>query len=97
MDSYAGDFSSALNALKSKNYEKAVKILRVDAERGDKHSQHFLGVLLYKGKGIKKNHKESFKWLDLAAKQGLSQARFDLGILIYHRAGIPEKYIDKYK
>jgi uncharacterized protein len=79
-----------INAIKNGNYEEAVKIFRLAAEKGDKFAQHCLGVMLYNGQGIKKDYKESFKWLDLAAKQGLSQAEFDLGILIYHKKGVLE-------
>ena len=88
---FASTFNDGINAVKNGNYEEAVKIFRFAAEKGDKFSQHCLGVMLYNGQGIKKDYKESFKWLDLAAKQGLSQAEFDLGILIYHKKGVPKK------
>jgi uncharacterized protein len=87
---FASSFNDAMNAVDKGDYEVAVKIFRLAAEKGDKFSQHCLGVMLYKGKGIKKDYKESFKWLDLAAKQGLSQAELDLAILIYHKTGVPE-------
>ena len=89
---FASTFYDGINAVKNGKYEEAVKIFRLAAEKGDKFSQHCLGVMLYNGQGIKKDYKESFKWLDLAAKQGLSQAEFDLGILIYHNKGVPENH-----
>ena len=82
---FASPFINGMNAMKNGNYEEAVKIFLLAAEKGDRYSQHCLGVILYKGQGVKKDYKESFKWLDLAAKQGLSQAKLDLGILIYHK------------
>mgnify|MGYP001317948826 CR=1 FL=1 len=94
---FGEDFKDGLKAIKSGNYEEAVRVFRIAAEKGNKYAQHCLGVMLHKGLGVKQNQKESFKWLELAAKQGLSQANFDLGILIYHKKGIPENYIDKYK
>ena len=90
------DFNDGMIAIKNGNHEEAIRILRVAAEKGDKHAQHCLGVLLHKGLGIKGNNEEAIKWLELAAEQGLSQAKFDLGILIYHKKGVPENYIDKY-
>ena len=87
---FASTFNDGMNAMKNGNYDEAVKIFRLGAEKGDKFSQHCLGVMLYNGQGIKKDYKESFKWLDLAAKQGLSQAELDLAILIYHKTGVPE-------
>ena len=94
---YAEDFINGTNAIKNGNYEEAARIFRVAAEKGDRHSQHCLGVMLYKGRGIKQDYHESFKWLNLAAKQGLSQAQFDLGILIYRKKGVRQNYIDEYR
>ena len=88
----ASSFKDGMNAMKNGNYEEAIKIFRLGAEKGDKFSQHCLGVMLYKGQGVKQDYQESFKWLDLAARQGLTQAEFDLGILIYHTKGIPENH-----
>ena len=93
---FGQDFNDGLIAIKNGNYEQAIKIFRFAAEKGDKHAQHCLGILLHKGLGVKKNHEEAFKWLQLAAKQGLSQANFDLGILVYQKKGVPENYQDKY-
>ena len=93
---FGHDFNDGLIAIKNGNYEQAIRIFRVAAEKGDKHAQHCLGVLLHKGFGVKQNHEEAFKWLQLAAKQGLSQANFDLGILVYQKKGVPENYPDKY-
>ena len=93
---FGQDFNDGMDAIKSGNYEEAVRIIRAAAEKGDKHAQHCLGVLLYKGLGVRQNHEESFKWMDLAAKQGLSQAKLDLGILIYHKKGVPRNYIDQH-
>ena len=92
---FGQDFADGMIAIKNENYEEAVRIFRVAAEKGDKHAQHCLGVLLHKGLGVRQNHEESFKWLELAAKQGLSQAKFDLGILIYHKKGLPKTFVDK--
>jgi hypothetical protein len=91
---FASTFNDGMNAMKNGNYNEAVKIFRLGAEKGDKFSQHCLGVMLYKGQGVKQDYQESFKWLDLAAKQGLSQAEFDLGILIYHKIGVLENNKD---
>ena len=90
------DFSDGLVAIENGNYEQAIRIFRIAAEKGDKHAQHCLGVLLHKGLGAKKNDEEAFKWLQLAAKQGLSQANFDLGILLYRKKGVPENFQNKY-
>ena len=93
---FADNYSDGMIALSKGNNEEAVKILLVAAEKGDKFSQHCLGVMLYKGQGIKQSYKESFKWWSLAAKQGLAQAKLDLGIMVYHKK-VPKNYTDSYK
>ena len=92
---FCQEFSDGIIAIKNGNYEAAVSIFRVAAEKGDKHAQHCLGVLLHKGLGVKQNHEEAFKWLELAAKQGLLQAKFDLGILVYYKEGVPDNFKEK--
>ena len=61
---FASTFNDGMNAMKNGNYEEAIKIFRLGAEKGDKFSQHCLGVMLYKGQGVKQDYQESFKWLD---------------------------------
>ena len=93
---FASNYSDGMNAMKNGNHEEAVKLFRVAAENGDKFSQHCLGVILYKGQGVKQNYREAFKWLNLAAKQGFSQAKLHLAIMKYHKQGTPNNYIDEY-
>ena len=93
---FASNYSDAVNAMENENHEEAVKFFRIAAESGDKFSQHCLGVLLYKGQGVKQNYTEALKWLTLAGKQGLSQAKLDLAIMEYHKKGILNNYIDEY-
>ena len=91
---FASNYSDGMNAMKNGDHEEAVKLFRVAAENGDKFSQHCLGVILYKGLGVKQNYTEAFKWLNLSAKQGFSQAILDLAIMKYHKKGTPNNYID---
>ena len=94
--SFATDFSHAQTAKISGNYEEAVNMFTVAAEKGDRFSQHCLGVMLYKGLGVPQNYEKAFKWLNMAAKQGLSQAKLDLEIMVYHKKGVPKDYKHKY-
>ena len=94
--SYGSEFSHGLNAKNNGNYEEAVSMFKVAAKKGDKFSQHCLGVMLYKGLGVTQNHEEAFKWLNKAAKQGFSQAKLDLEILIYYKKGVPKDYKHKF-
>jgi TPR repeat protein len=93
---FASNYGDGINAMQNGNHEEAVKLFQVAAENGDKFSQHCLGVILYKGLGVKQNYTEAFKWLNLSAKQGFSQAILDLAIMKYHIKGTPNNYIDEY-
>jgi uncharacterized protein len=93
---FASNYSKGMRAMKNESYEEAVKLFRVAAENGDKFSQHCLGLMFYKGRGVKQNYAEAFKWLSLAAKQGLSQAKLDLAVIKYHKKGTPNNHIDEY-
>jgi TPR repeat protein len=93
---FAGSYSDGMSAMKNQNYKEAASLFRVAAEKGEMLSQHCLGVMLYKGQGVKQNYTESFKWLNLAAKQGLAQAKLDLAIMKYHKKGTPSNHRDKH-
>ena len=93
---FASTFNDGMNAMKNGNYEEAIKKFRLCAEKGDKFSQHCLGVMLYKGLGVTQSHEEAFKWLNKSAKQGFSQAKLDLEILIYYKKGVPKDHKHKF-
>ena len=86
--SFADNFSDGVIATITPDNQEVARIFRLSAEEGDRNSQHSLGVMLYKGLGVKKNYGEAFKWLTLAAGQGHSQAKLDLSIMVYHKKGI---------
>ena len=94
--SFVDTFIDGIKAVIKPDHKDAVRIFRESAIEGDKNSQHSLGLMLYKGLGVKRDYKEAFKWLNLAAKQGHSQAKLDLAIMIFHKKGLPENYIDEY-
>jgi hypothetical protein len=50
---FASTLNDGMNAMKNENYGEAIKIFRLGAEKGDKFLQHCLGVMLYKGQGVK--------------------------------------------
>jgi uncharacterized protein len=90
--SFAEDFTDGIRAIIIPNHKESIRVFRLSAEEGDKRSQHILGVMLYKGLGVKQSYEEAFKWLKSAAKLGHAQAKLDLAIMIYHKKGIPKNY-----
>jgi TPR repeat protein len=89
---FAETFSSGIKSSIIPNYKEAARIFKISAEKGDRNSQHYLGVILYKGIGVKQSYEEAFRWLTLAANQGHSQAKLDLAVLKYHKKGIPKNH-----
>ncbi|GHT32760.1 hypothetical protein AGMMS49592_0010 [Endomicrobiia bacterium] len=45
------------------------------AEQGFAEAQYNLGVMYYKGEGVKQDYKEAIKWFKKAAEQGHSGAK----------------------
>ena len=55
--------------------EKAVKWILKSAEQGYAEAQFYLGVIYYKGDGVKRDAVEAVKWFRKAAEQGDTGAR----------------------
>ncbi|MFZ4547974.1 MAG: tetratricopeptide repeat protein [Bacteroidales bacterium] len=60
----------SINFLKTDESTEKVKLLYLNAEKGDPTSQVNLGVCYFTGDGVEKNYNEAYKWNLLAAKQG---------------------------
>jgi len=47
-----------------------------------------VGLMYYRGYGVKKNYKAAAHWWELAAVQGLAEAQSDLGALYHQGLGV---------
>ncbi len=70
---------SALEAIKSEEYEKAYKQFQLLSDKGEAEAQHNLAMMYRLGKGVKKNHELSVKWFRKAADQDITDAQYYLG------------------
>ena len=59
-----------------KNVQEAIKWFKIIAEKGDRHAQYKLGLLLLEEKEIKKA--EAIKWFEKVAEQGHGMAQYEL-------------------
>jgi len=75
----AGDLDVAHEAIKSGEYERAVKILEPLAEKGDVTAQYNLGQCYFSGWGVQKDWKKAERWLRASAAQGHEWAKVLLG------------------
>ena len=61
------------------NYEEAVKLFRLAAEKGYARAQCNLGVCYEYGRGVEQSYEEAVKLYKLAAEQGNAIAQCNLG------------------
>lgn len=55
---------------KPQDYWQAHEFFKSAAREGHKQSQHYLGLMYYKGLGVEKDNIEAYKWFDLASSNG---------------------------
>ena len=75
--------SQAIHYYKNKQYEKAYKIIKVDAGKGDPEAQYYLGKLYEKGKGIKEDFQEALYWYNESAKKNNSNALYRISQIYF--------------
>ncbi|MCY4552514.1 MAG: HNH endonuclease [Candidatus Poribacteria bacterium] len=63
------------------DYATALKKFEPLAESGHIESQHYLGVIYEKGRGVAKDTKTAIKWYLKAAQQGYTKAQRALGLM----------------
>ncbi|MGM9937587.1 MAG: hypothetical protein ACI38A_09595 [Candidatus Ornithomonoglobus sp.] len=66
--------------------------LLLDAERGYKYDQYYLGVKYRDGDGVRKNYKEAAKWFRKAAEQRHADAQYELGLMYEKGIGVQQDY-----
>ncbi len=67
-----------------------VKQLRQSAEQGNADAQARLGLLYYRGRGVRQDYAEALRWSRQAAGQGDAVAQFNLGFMYAKGRGIPQ-------
>lgn len=77
------DYNAGLKAYQKKDYATALKEFKADK---DKNSYYNLGVMYFKGQGVKADHLRGVEWFKKAAEMGHVNAQFILGTL-YDQGG----------
>jgi TPR repeat protein len=80
--SRADDIDVAIEAIQQGEYEKALKILKPLAEKGDAQAQYNLGQCYFSGWGVAKDWEQAEKWLRKAAAQDHEWAKVLLGYTV---------------
>jgi TPR repeat protein len=63
------------------------------AKQGDFHAQANLGVMYYKGRGVKQNYAEAMRWYKMAADQGYVDAIDEVGAMYHDGQGVEKDKI----
>jgi hypothetical protein len=84
------DADAGYAAYEKGDYEAARKLLGPLAESGDARAQSTLGLLYYRGRGVRKDDSEALKWFRLAAERGSAVAEFNLGVMYAEGQGVPQ-------
>lgn len=62
------------------------------AEEGDADAQFSLGVLYYRGQGVRQDYVKAREWIKKAAAQGNENAQINLGLLYANGLGVRQSW-----
>lgn len=81
------DFTAGLKAYEHHDYGTAVRLLKQDQSAD---SAYLLGIIYYKGEGVRADKAEAIRWLHRAADNGHIRAQYNLGMIYDKGAGVPQ-------
>lgn len=83
------EYDDATIALESKDYTKAMKLLKAATAKGNPVAELIIGSLYWVGRGVKKNEGEAIKWFLKSADKGLMYALYEVSEIYYDK-----RYVD---
>jgi TPR repeat protein len=81
------DFAQGLRAYEQHDFATALKTFKAD---GGADSAYLLGIMYYKGEGVKPDKEEAVKWVHKAAEKGHVRAAYNLGMIYDKGDGVPK-------
>jgi uncharacterized protein len=69
-------------------------VLLAEARIGDEHAQNQLGVMYYRGEGVRQDYAEAARWYRKAAEQGNVVSQVNLADLYRDGKGVPQDYAE---
>ena len=78
------------------NYEKALKIWTVEADKGNKEAFYNIALLYFFGNGVEKNLPLAFEYCQKAAFMGSPRAQNNLAFMYIKGLGVEKSYINSY-
>ncbi len=80
------DFSAGMKAYQHRDFPTALKLLKED---GSSDSAYLLGIMYYRGEGVRPDKAEAIRWLRRAADKGHVRAQNNLGMIYDKGDGVP--------
>ena len=81
------DYATALRAYEQHDFATALRLLQED---GSADAAYLLGIMHYKGEGVKASKAEAVTWLKKAADRGSLRAAYNLGMIYDKGDGVPQ-------
>ena len=72
-----------------RDYEEAMKWLRMAADQGNAEAEDWVGLMYYRGEGVAKDFTEAARWYRLAAEKGNGHAQWQLVDMYQRGIGVP--------
>ncbi len=92
VDRFIFQFARALH--KNGDFEKALDLYRVIAERGYNQAQLALGNMHIVGEGVTQDLFEAARWYRMAAEQGLPDAQLIIGVMYISAEGVEQDLVE---
>jgi TPR repeat protein len=80
-------YEAGASAYQAKDYQRALKELKAD---GSPASQYILGIMYFKGEGVKTDKAQAVKLLRASAGRGYLKAQYSLAVICDKGEGIPQ-------
>jgi TPR repeat protein len=88
------DLEAGRQAFRNKEFKKAFSEFLPLAQKGDRVSQFYLGVLYNHGTGVEQNWAKAVQYYRLSADQGYAKAQCNLGTMLGQGAGAPKDPVE---
>jgi TPR repeat protein len=87
---FAGPLEDVSSAYAKGDYATVLRLVRPLAEQGNPGAQSWLGILYFKGNGVRQDYAEALKWFRKGAEQNNVWAQVGLGMMYRSAKGVTQ-------
>lgn len=91
------DFEDGLAAFYRFDYATALEEWLPLAKAGDSRAQYQLGLMYYRGEGLRQDYRKAFVWYRRAAERGDIDAQLNLGLMYARGQGTDQDFVEAFK